>query len=357
MAELLPWTRPVNLDDWSQPVIQIFQRAMFEKKQDGRMILDQEGLMRAWHDARHMVPENLKHAVSTFMKQALDHFCSFYPQSASFRDWIKLHNLEKVFFVNQTTQDDRYSAIVEDLTTKENETLHRERDFTYMMKVFREREKHLQAVRALPDAMDLCKKYSRALNRLVKTDRKVRNRRDADQDEAACKRIEELGCFAKGFKEYVWNPSWNIDIREGLSMAPVLVKVKTRISAMSYYCGYSPGSYIFRFENPRQSENKFEISDLVQQESGSLGPRQQQYFQQLLDVQKEQWREWNEWNDAELKTEKQEYSRLLSDARSGHGTLFALATRDVTISRPGCLSIGRNEIERTLHTAALSHAT
>ncbi|OAA72889.1 hypothetical protein LEL_08673 [Akanthomyces lecanii RCEF 1005] len=86
---------------------------------------------------------------------------------------------------------------------------------------------------------------------------------------------------------------------------------------MSYYCGYSPGSYIFRFENPRQSENTFEISDLVQQESGGLGPRQQQYFQQLLDVQKEQWREWNEWNDAELKMEKQEYSRLLSDARSG----------------------------------------
>lgn len=253
------------------------------------------------------------------MKGTIYNFGNRFPQPASFKDWIMLHNLEKVFFDNQMTQDDRYSAIVERLTAKENENLHREQEFADMAKVFQERGKHLRVVQTLPAIVELCRKHRSARNRLTKTYRQVKNRRKVDQEEEARKRAEELSRFEKGFNNHVCIPSWNLNMREDISVASVFVRVKRQLCAMSYYGGLSPGAYIFRFENPGQTVNtpRFENADLAQPRPVNTGPRQQQYFQQLLDVQKQQWRGWNERADIELNMNELEYSQLLLDARNG----------------------------------------
>lgn len=319
-AALVPYTQPVDIRPWLEPMSQIIEHALVERKHDGRMILDQEGLLHAWHNARALVPENLQHVVKLLMKGTIYNFGERFPQPASFKDWIMLHNLEKVFFDNQMTQDDRYSAIVESLTAKENENLHREREFADMVKVFQEREKHLRGARTLPAIMELCRKHTSARNRLTKTHRQVKNRRKADHEEEARKRAEELSGFERGFNNHVCIPSWNINMYEDTSATPVFVRVKKELSAMSYYGGLSPGAYIFRFENTGQFENttRFEIADLAQPRPVNVGSRQQEYFRQLLDAQKQQWRGWNERaDDIELNMNEQEYSRLLSNARNG----------------------------------------
>ncbi|KAJ6788723.1 hypothetical protein PWT90_03921 [Aphanocladium album] len=210
------------------------------------LLLDQGGFVEEYKAALQEIPEEQQKWAIKFIRKKMSSFGNG-QERVGFRNWIEEHGLNNTFFVNESTQQQRYQVISKGLRRAQEHHNHRENEFMQLATYFRERH-------GIDFAGKFFNQNTNEIRHIFETEKQITKKRAKNKFNEMARRKREIDSHPD-VDRLAEKPILEINI--GTDENPTWLSVLIGLFGTSYYCGRPGGTYLFRFERPswkRESE-------------------------------------------------------------------------------------------------------